>query len=717
MFRKFVSTKDSLWPYYSYNVVLLETLHFLINFLKAKQIMIYDYEIQYDTSDNITGYQYTVPTGDGTSLTRTIVADGITDDKISLQLVLNEIDNLGGGTIILPPNITIGINSIINLKDNITIKSSGNTIFKDLAEASTMFQCFGVKNVIVDGLVFEGIETTIINQEEEPEDVGTIAAIAIRENADGSIFSENITIQNCEFRDVTFKATIESSAAFITAKNTNEITVKNCKFSNGSLGISVSGSNKNMYLRDNVFNNTLDNNPIRISGSSANGERTENLWITGNQMEIGRAASEIENTVITRLEDGRAFFNGYDVNTKPIGNGAINITCKASETVKLHHENVVIENNIAEGPDYGFFDGGSGDLYSLKDVERLTCTGNRVRNSGDLGFAIERCHFAIISNNTADRNNSCGISIFDSTNVNVVGNVCRDNELTRDGLYATNPYGGIRVEGDSFNVLVEGNFFFTSSSVQRSLVNVNSLINENKPYNSPGVPTQQYGVVVQQSGESGSADNTSGIGGAYQKTPFNVKVGHNHTSTHFWGTVYNKMKATQIVDTYSSHTFPLKADYPLGARLRNNLTFASTSATKEWYVSHRIELFVKKDVNLINDPNNIIEVAVRTGIPGNQTSFLDENGQNSNFKYIINDDLTTIQQDDIIGVMLDDYSVHWTKISAVTVDGNTATITLQDDLPDNVSIRFKDPDENIVDIERENRIVKRVVSLRWEPLI
>ena len=71
---------------------------------------------------------------------------------------------------------------------------------------------------------------------------------------------------------------------------------------------------------------------------------------------------------------------------------------------------------------YGFFDGGSADLYALKDISRLRCSNNSSRNSGDLGFAIERCIGAIISSNHAERNNSGQINFFMCAKIRIILN-------------------------------------------------------------------------------------------------------------------------------------------------------------------------------------------------------------------------------------------------------------------------------------------------------
>jgi parallel beta-helix repeat protein len=458
----------------------------------------------------------------------------------------------------------------------------------------------------------------------------------------------------------------------------NKLVINECKFTNSSLGIFMEGVNHTVSIKDNFFEE-LNDNPIRIYGYEPNEEATDNILITGNEMYVKRVTSYINDTQAPRFDDGRVNFPtdqpSKDERSNLTGISAINIAMTPLGASDLNHENVVVADNIAFGSDYGFYDGGSADLFSLKDIVRLKCYGNTARNSGDLGFAIERCHTGVVSNNTADRNNSCGISIFDSSNISVTGNVCSNNELVRDGAYTNNPYGGIRVEQNGHGVIVEGNFCNADSDVVRSYVNY--LADNDSDYNTPSAATQRYGVVVKNQG-----------GGV----PFDVKVGNNHATGMLFGSVFNNVKSAQIVDTYSRNIPPTKGDYPLGARLRNNLISSSTAATKEWYVSQRIQLKVVEDVL---NPTITTTIKVST-----LNTSISDGGVDVTYKIYENNDLTTIQSGDIIGIMQDNYSIHWTTVTSV--DTAASTISFQDVLTDTITVA--------------NQIQRTVVSLRWEAL-
>lgn len=647
--------------------------------------MIYEYEIVYDSVGAIDGYVYTIPTS-GTPITFKLKADGVFNDTPELQGLLDEIGLQGGGTLILPSNTEIAIKRhIINgafqsygisLPSNITLKSSGGkcTLVSDFTLGSVHYWMILAKdktNIIIEDICFLG-----------------------NENTSNGVYIDggsSVTITNCEFREIIAVEktlpngeVINPSASCISARNVQQLRVEDCYFSRGEIGIGILGRNRNVYLKDSFFEN-LTNNPIRVFGNQDVNEFTENLWITGNEMNVARVSSYISDTQAPRFDDGRVNFPmdqaSKDERAALTGISAINTAVLPQQMATLYHQNVVIADNIANGSDYGFFDGGSADLFSLKDIIRLKCYGNTARNSGDLGFAIERCRFAVIANNTADRNNSCGISIFDSNNVDVTGNICSNNELSRDGVYANNPYGGIRVEHNSIGVFVDGNYCYADRGVKRSFQNILNS-NSNYIYNEPEGTTQRYGIVVKNQGGN---------------VPFNVKVGMNHMNGMLFGTVFNNVRSTQILDTYTGIKPPTKGDYPLGARLRNNLMSSSTLSTTEWQVSNRVQMSLFQDAAF--ESSTLQVTAVNT--VGN---LLNEGIDVSN-KVYENIDMTTIQAGDVIGVLLDDHTVHWTTVTSITVNGQIGTITIQDILPFKASSSVMSDTFN-----------KRVVSLRWEAL-
>ena len=612
----------------------------------------------------------------GTSVT--INADGTTDDASALQTILDWADAAGGGTLIVPSGKELLINSTITVYSNITLTSNGKATLK--TSNSSIGSRFITSQITYGPTVYYTIENfTLSNLKIDGAGHPTISLLSLLNNQ--SAKSESVKILNCEFVSDT------TTAHALHTTNVYNLCVEKCSFSECGVGIRLEGRNREIYIADNTFSE-LSNNPIRVIGSESDSEYTEELFITGNVMNVARIDSYIADNSISRHSDGRV-----DFSTDPIPDtsqdhrsnltriSAINIAMSPIGS-SLYHQNFTIANNTAIGSDYGFFDGGSADLFSLKDIIRLKCTGNTARNSGDLGFAIERCKFAVVANNTADRNNSCGISIFDSNNVNVTGNVCSNNELSRDGAYGNYPYGGIRVENASVGVLVDGNYCYADAGTQRSFQNVLSTTS-GYTYNDPDGSTQRYGIVVKNQG----AD-----------TPFNVKIGMNHSNGMLYGTVFNNIKSTQLLNTYMRNAIPTTGDYPLASRLRNNLFASSTSTTKEWYVSNRVQL----NLNATSSTSS----TTLQGVSVDTVDFIltNESVDISN-KIYENTDLNSIQSGDIIGVLLDNQSMHWTTVSSVSVTSGVATITINDALPSPATFGASGAETT-----------KTVVCLRWEAL-
>lgn len=442
-----------------------------------------------------------------------IAADGVTDDSTNLQLIINNANIQGGGDVIFPPEKTIILGTPISLKSNVNLISRGSrTVLKAIdinedgiidpitgeltKDISSIITTFGGtpgvrKNIRISGFEFAvslSGETPII-----PGDFGLDfinQAIAINN-------AENIVIEKCLIENFpTFSA--------IKVTNTKNITIKDCIFKNSSAGINFDFQNNNVKVNDNIFE-FLSGHGIHFQGSATNNAYSSDIWITRNRITIG--SEDVHGIYFT------------------CGDTQFNLSAP-------HHENVVVADNIITGPEgLSNANGGTADLFSLKDIIRLKCYGNTARNSGDLGYAIERCHGGLVSNNTADKNNSCGISIYGSSNMSVTGNVCSHNEqnhdldrTTGDGGLGSKPYGGIRVEFDSIHILLSGNHFFGTG-------------------NDPLTATQSYGIVVK------SADLTGEITNNPIRSPYNIKIGINHYVDHSLGDIYNAVTSTIIEDS------------------------------------------------------------------------------------------------------------------------------------------------------------------------
>lgn len=584
------------------------------------------------------------------------------DFHLAIQQAIDDVGDLGGGVVILTGGRTYHVSDKIVLRNNTTLKSSngfamirpsvtytGGNRLVDISEK---------ENVKIEGIEFNGL--------------GKVGGIYCSGSASSDV--RNVQITNCEFRDNrNDPGNPENYAVFI--RFAEDIMVENCFFSKGNLGVWVSGRNSQVRILENEFENTLTDNPIRVSSSGSN--RSNNVWIENNKIDMGRGQSIIDmlpnllprdpetgyvniGAVSNDVDDPYYNQEYRDWRLNGFGPSAINITTGNNGV----HEDIYVLNNTVDGPDYGFFDGGSADLFALKDINRLRCSNNSSRNSGDLGFAIERCVGGIISNNHASRNNSGGIALSYSRNCVVTGNECNNNGLRRNLIYQ-NIYGGIMVVGSSFRNVIEGNHLYSYNSIDVSIPDTNG-------YTFREVPTQHYGIVIRAAKDVGAGELDENI-------PFRNKIGVNSYGNNRWGPIYTQSASTEIAENFSQSLFPNDVDdrdYPVGTWVKNK---ELDGFILGWGVASRIET----------------RLSALTSVGGTQITVEDGTG---------------IEEQQIIGIELNRNgfpelgtgNVHWTTVSAV--NGNLITLT----------DAIADPDVNDGITEAEASPFGRVVVLSWQ---
>jgi len=402
--------------------------------------------------------------------------------------------------------------------------------------------------------------------------------------------SNNVNITGCEFKNQrarTDTTTYYPSSA-ISMTNVIYVNINNCSFMNAEYGIRALGRNSHLRIEDNNFDDSLTFNPINIQGKPDGDFYSDSVWILNNNIRIKRVESIIDLLPILERDINTGFvdislvngvndadFDEYDDwRDERKGPSAIYITAgnQANASDKNFHQNIFIENNAVVGPDYGFFDGGSADLYSLKDILRLQCNNNIARFSGDLGFAIERSSAVVFTGNTADRNNSFGMGIVDTRNSVFSNNILENNALRRNYIYNSSPYGGFVIAGKSFNNIIEGNHFFSYSAIDVSYADASGYTNRSNP-------TDFYGIVFRA-----TYDDTAGA--LSLDSPTANKIGTNHYSGQRWGPIYNQTTNIQITENLTATTFPKNQDYPLGTWIRNSNLINSPLG---WSVINRVE--------------------------------------------------------------------------------------------------------------------------------
>ncbi|MCH2195598.1 right-handed parallel beta-helix repeat-containing protein [Kordia sp.] len=422
-------------------------------------------------------------------------ADGSHDDTKALEAAFAEIQRIGGGTIIFPEDAFVCISKSISLPSNVKITAhSGKARIKyynaQNTETKHLFTGNSVANINISNIVFD-------TRHQSP----SVAAILITGYKEKAIENSNITIENCDFKGINTKG-----ACAVRIQKTNGLTIKNCCFKDSCIGIGIWKRNSGISLLDNTFSNTITNTAIRIIGNTdtSKEEYSSDVSIQRNVVKVPAKKSVIG-------KDGKA-------KGRPDSSSAIYLTCGDKDYTgnSNFHLNVNISHNHVEGPRLGFFNGGSADLISVKDVKHFQCRHNVSCGSGDLGFAFERCHEGEISHNRAEENNSCGIAVWGSSYLTLVHNKCGSNEQTRDGIYRNHPYGGIRIEYASHNITLENNEFYHLASEAKL--------------------TQQYGIVIKHT-------NIKGV----KLYPSAVKVANNMSSDQIHGAIFNEVDDTEIL--------------------------------------------------------------------------------------------------------------------------------------------------------------------------
>lgn len=558
------------------------------------------------------------------------------DYTSAINQAIKDAATKGGGIILFPGNRTVEISSGISMQNNISfISTEGVTTIKCTEDYSDrqMIVISSKKQVLFRNIRFDG-----------------------NEKANGIVSygkdNDAITISNCEF--VNFKAQYRRGTG-IALQNISSVRIDHCLFKESDFGIRFDKRNKDLYIEDNTFEGTLTKNPLRIQGNaitSPDDQRSysENIWIRNNVITIGRSNSIIEELdVLTRdPQTGAVDISLVNGTSDPdykkyaawrkgqFAPSGIYLTCGNEESssngdgpINYHH-NVVIEGNVINGPDYGFFDGGTADLYSLKDINNLNCTNNIARNSGDLGFSIERSEHVIVSHNTANRNNSFGIAFSYVKDGLISNNLCKNNALRRNLIYNNIPYGGILITGLSSNNTIKNNHLESTPITE---VSQNKEVPK-KTFLIRNSPSDFYGIVLKthrRRVDKKIVENTP----SYNTIEENTFIGFN------WGTIYDQSNATTLKDCFSSTATPENLDYPLGTFVLNSNANIPVAG---WKVVFREE--TKLTSNWDGSDSDI-----KVALP------------NSN-----------IQKEDVIGIALDNGMMYWTRVTDTGIFTNSVEL-------------------------------------------
>lgn len=432
---------------------------------------------------------------DITSAPYHISIDGTHDATDALEKALEDIKNSGGGTIQFPENAFICISRTLSLPDNVvmtTERGKARIKYYHSQNIETKHLFFGnaVQNVTFSNIIFD-------TQHQSP----SVGAIVITSYGKVPMENSNILVDNCEFKGMN-----KSGCCAIRIQKTKGVTIQNCTFEDSYIGIGLWKRNSEIEVKNNSFSDSMTNTAIRFTGNmdKKNPEFCDKVRIENNSIRIKAVASVIK-------PDGKP-------KGRPDSFSGIYLTCGDKDYTgnSNFHDSVQLMNNTIIGPKLGFFSGGSADLFSIKDTKNFVCKNNIATGSGDLGFAFERCHQGEISNNTAEENNSCGISVLGSSYLSLTHNKCGSNEQTRDRIYQNHPYGGIRIEYGSHHITIENNEFYQVPTEAQL--------------------TQHYGIVIKSTYKKG-----------IKEYPSAIKVVNNTSSGQVFGAVFNESDDTEIL--------------------------------------------------------------------------------------------------------------------------------------------------------------------------
>jgi parallel beta-helix repeat protein len=540
----------------------------------------------------------------------------------AINQAIKDAHQAGGGIILFPGNTTVEISEAIIMQNKISFASS-----TDIATIKCTRDFKGSQMITIpskDQLSFYHIRF------DGNEKANGIASYGKN--------NKNINIQYCEF--VNFKAPYRRGTG-IALQNTSLVHIDHCLFKNSDFGIRFDKRNSDIYIDANTFEGSLTKNPLRIQGNSITSPEdqraySDNVWIRNNNITIGRGDSIIDELDILTRDPQTGAVDIYLVNgtSDPdyktyadwrkgrFGPSAIYLTCSNKEsddnTGVNYHRNVVVEDNVVDGPDYGFYDGGSADLYSLKDIDSLHCKNNIARNSGDIGFSIERSKNVTVSHNTANRNNAYGIAFSYVENGMLSNNLCKNNGLRRNLIYNVIPYGGILISGFSRNNIIKDNYLMSDSITK---VSQNKDV-PRKPYLTRNIPSDFYGILLK-------VHNRRENNKIVEYTPsFNTIEANQFEGLH-WGAIYNQSESLQVKDCFSSTARPENLDYPLHTLVLNSNPNYSVAG---WKVVFREETKLKRRWD----------------------------GNDSKIKLALSN--STIQKGDVVGIVLDNKSIYWTHV-------------------------------------------------------
>lgn len=388
--------------------------------------------------------------------------DGVTDDTAAVNKAL-----AAGGIVRFPPGTYL-------LQGTMQVESSTPTHL--IGPGATLLQGSGSDNLArlknaahtVDSLTFSGVGTTkgngliiegtaIGSTVKNCTFISTAACgVQVQKGADGTKISGN-TFKNCGL--------LAASPFFCTLLNAaNNVITENNHLSGCNWGIYYRGTEKLApVLGGRIANNVIFGQQI-IASQGISAQFPANQTVTGNHVErfadngidhMGGVNCNISNNTIRYVKDG-VFIGHMTSNGMTVQGNSVH-GCERGVRVWDGAQDCTVSGNTVYSP----VDGGiqiMGDVASGQaQPERITVTGNSIRNSasGAYGIEVRNALVSTITNNSVWRPRREGIRIIAGTMIRVGGNTVVDA-----GTEKADTYPAISTDGASARCLIDDNMVY-----------------------------------------------------------------------------------------------------------------------------------------------------------------------------------------------------------------------------------------------------------------
>ena len=324
------------------------------------------------------------------------IGDGVTDDSVSIQNIINAVEAAGGGTVFFPHNTYLAKDLLIPSNVNL-IGAYNNAILKLPNGAATSTAIVknkdtinGNHDILIDGIVFDGNKANQVN--------GTF----------GLYFDkcQYITIQNCTVQNV---------------------------LGNWGSGVVFTGENLSKY------NRVLNSNFMNLVGCDAIFLQGLGHYVAGCYVDtIGDTAVAIDATTNVRVIgnvfrncDAQAIGSSGSTNYAIIANNTIencrigiNFYYQASPVTTETCKNILIEGNtILSSTLQAIYIAATPTDYS----NNILISENIVKSSAYRGVELIHCKACNVNNNSVKDCGDAGIFVNSSSHIKVLNNICNDN--------------------------------------------------------------------------------------------------------------------------------------------------------------------------------------------------------------------------------------------------------------------------------------------------